>query len=170
VPVSLFERFNLAVDAPEYQTIDEQTAIDVTVDSVEFEVEVNTMNTAVPQLEVYMAPIDVTTHNDPQALLIGTVPSVMPGQTGAIELQIDDGGRTNLEFFMSNFRTPFNLIVAATVDISAGDPVPQGMLQGWVKVEAHADAICDGSARRPFSVRSRSTRRTVRWPSPTNWT
>jgi hypothetical protein len=141
VPVSLFESFNLAVDAPEYQTIDDQTAIDVTVDTVEFEVEVNTMNVPVPILEVYMAPIDVTTPDGTGALLIGTVPSVTPGQTGTISLQIDDGGRTNLEFFMSNFRTPFNVIVAATVDISAGDPVPQGMLQGYVKVAAHADAI-----------------------------
>lgn len=141
VPVSLFKSFNLALDAPEYQTIDEQTAISVHVDSVEFIVETNTMNVAVPPLDVYMAPIDVTDSSSPSALRIGTVTSVGPGQTGSQELQTDAAGEANLEMFMSNFRTPFNVIVSSTVNISAGDPVPMGMLQGYVKVSAHADAF-----------------------------
>ncbi len=141
VPVSLFKSFNLAVDAPEYQTIDSQTAISVTVDSVEFIVETNSMNTAVPPLEVFMAPIDVTDSADASALRIGTITSVGAGQTGSQELQTDPAGEANLEMFMSDFRTPFNVIVSGSVNISAGDPVPTGMLQGFVKVAAHADAI-----------------------------
>jgi hypothetical protein len=141
VPLSLFKAFNLALDAPEYQTIDDQTAISVSVDSVEFIVETNTMNVAVPPLEVFMAPIDVTDASDPAALRIGTITSVGPAQTGSNELQTDAAGEANLEMFMSNFRIPFNVIVAGSVNISAGDPVPSGMLQGYVKVAAHAEAF-----------------------------
>lgn len=141
VAIGLFQPFNLAVDAPEYQTIDEQTAISVTVDAVEFVVEQNTLNMPVPPLQVYMAPIDVTEATDARASLVGTVSSVQPGQTGTVTMTIDAAGEAVLATYMENFRTAFNVIVAATVDISAGQPVPEGMLQGYVVVRAHADAI-----------------------------
>jgi hypothetical protein len=141
VTMSLYEDFNLAVDAPEYQTIDDQTAIDVTLDEIHFVIDTNTMNIPSPTLRVYMAPILVIDPTDPQAQLIGVVEPIPPGTTGPRPLVIDAPGREALEGFMSDFRTPFTVIVAAQADISAGDPVPQGMMQGWVDVRAHADAI-----------------------------
>lgn len=141
VDIGLFQPINLALDAPEYSEIDDAAVIDVTVDAVEFEVFTNTLNTPVPPLFVYMAPIDVTDSTDPRASLVGTVSSVQPGQTGVVTMTVDAAGEAVLATYMENFRTAFNIIVAGTVDISAGQPVPEGMLEGRVVVRAHADAI-----------------------------
>jgi hypothetical protein len=43
-----------------------------------------------------------------------------------------------MEQYMSNWRTPFNVIVSGTATISAGDPVPSGKLTGVVTATAHA--------------------------------
>ncbi len=39
---------------------------------------------------------------------------------------------------MSTFKTPFNVIVGATITLHDGDPVPTGKLDANVHIKAHA--------------------------------
>lgn len=140
VPISIRQMFNLAIESPELQTIDEQAAISVTVDAIAFRIDEDTMNVATPPLAVYMAPIDVITIEDMRAQQVGTILPIAPGTPMGTTGQVDltTAGREVLAAYMEDFRTPFNVIVAATVDIRAGDPVPMGRLSGVVTVDAHA--------------------------------
>lgn len=140
VALSMRQMFNLAVESPELQTIDDQAAISVTVDAISFRVDENTLNVATPPLTVYLAPIDVVDSSDSRAQAVGTIVSVPPGvatpYVGQVDLTAE--GRQVMKSYMENFRTPFNVIIAGRVDIRAGDPVPDGRLVGVVAVKAHA--------------------------------
>jgi hypothetical protein len=138
VPVSVSQPFDLAHESPELQTIDSQAAISVTVETVTFKVSENTMNVATPPLDLYMAPQGVLDAMSAEAVHIGSVESVAPGQTGPVPIDFTVEGKAAMEMFMSAYQTPFTVIVAGSVTMSAGAPVPQGKLSGVVSVTAHA--------------------------------
>jgi hypothetical protein len=138
VPMSMFQRFDLANEAEELRTIDQQAVISVTVDAVAFEIEENTMNVGTPSLNVFIAPEGVTDAGDPLAEQIGTILPIAAGFVGSGQVDITTTGELTLERYMSDFRTPFVIIVTGVADIEAGQPVPSGMLQGVVTVIAHA--------------------------------
>jgi hypothetical protein len=138
VPVSVSQPFDLAHESPELQTIDSQAAISVTVETVTFKVNENTMNVATPPLDLYMAPQGVLDVNSADAVHIGSVESVVPGQTGAVPIDFTAEGKAAMEMFMSSYQTPFTVIVSGNATMSAGAPVPQGKLSGVVSVTAHA--------------------------------
>jgi hypothetical protein len=138
VNVSVFQMFNLSTESPELETIDSQAVVTVTVENISFKVKENTLNVASPPLEVYLAPQGVNDPASTMAVEIGTIASVPPGQTGEGQIDLTPTGKMAMESYMSNWRTPFNVIVAGEVAISAGDPVPMGRLSGSVTVLAHA--------------------------------
>jgi hypothetical protein len=138
VKVSVSQPFDLANESPELETIDSQTGIEVTVESVTFKVNENTLNVASPPLEVYLAPQGVLDATSPEAVFIGTVESVPAKQTGDVPIDFTETGRAAMEQFMSDYKTPFTVIVAGDVTMHAGDPVPEGKLSGIVSVQAHA--------------------------------
>lgn len=138
VPVSVSQPFDLAHESPELQTIDSQSGISVTVETVTFKVSENTMNVATPPLELYMAPQGVLDAMSAEAVHIGSVESVAPGQTGPVPIDFTPDGKKAMETFMSAYQTPFTVIVSGNVTMSAGAPVPQGKLSGVVSVTAHA--------------------------------
>lgn len=138
VSISIFQMFDLANEAEELATIDQMAVISVTVDAIAFEIEANTLNVATPPLTVYIAPIGVTDPSDNRAEAIGTILSIPAGFTGTGQVDVTATGELTLERYMSDFRTPFIIIVGGTADIVAGSPVPSGMLTGNVTVTAHA--------------------------------
>jgi hypothetical protein len=136
VNVAISQTFNLSLEAPELDAVDDQPVIDVTVDSVFFEVKTNTLNVTTPPLSVYMAPQGVMDPANSEAALVGTIDAVAPGVTGQRPLTLTDGGKDAMKLFLDNYRTPFNIFVAGTVAVGAGDPVPEGALAGEVVVTA----------------------------------
>lgn len=138
VPISIRQMFDLATEVDELKTIDEQAVISVTVETIAFEINTNTLNMATPQLTVYMAPQAVTDPSDMRAEPIGIILPIQPLFVGVGQVDLTATGRNSMERFMADFRTPFNIIVAGTADMAAGDPVPQGALAGSVTVTAHA--------------------------------
>jgi hypothetical protein len=138
VGISIFQPFDLAHEESDLATINAQHGISVTVTAITFEISENTLNVATPQLEVFMAPMAVTSPTDPMAKQIGTILPIQPGFTGTGQVDISATGKATMEEFIGNYKTPFNIIVAGTADIHAGDPVPMGMMKGAVTVAAHA--------------------------------
>lgn len=138
VAVALWQRFHLAVDKPELDTIEDQPLVSVTIDRVHYSIPENTFNVTSPPLTVYLAPDSVMSPDDPQAEEIGTIPPIeaMTMPEGDLELTAD--GQNILSERMKDYQTPFNLIVGADVLIEAGDPVPSGRLVAVVRVDATA--------------------------------
>jgi len=138
LPVSLYDGVDLVNEKPELQTIEGQPLLDVTIDSIDFEVSANTMNVETPEMVVYAAPSTVMAP-EARAKRIGTVPPIPAGTTRTkTPIDFDPMGRANLATFMADFKTPFNIIVGSELLLEAGDMVPAGALTVRVIVEAHA--------------------------------
>jgi hypothetical protein len=138
VAVALWQRFHLAVDKPELDSIDDQPLVSVTIDRIYYSIPENTFNVTSPPLTVYVAPDSVMSPSDPQAEEIGTIAPVPAMTMPEGDLELTPDGQNILSERMKDYQTPFNLIVGADVLIQAGDPVPTGRLVAVVKVDAHA--------------------------------
>ena len=139
VLVNLFDTVNLAQEAPELSSVDGQPLIDVELQRVFFDVLENTLTVETPEMGVYVAPETVTSPAVPQALLIGTIPPIPAGMTVTNQdMVLAPDGNANLQMFMSDFSTPFNIIVGTTVEVEADDPVPSGRLRARIGADASA--------------------------------
>jgi hypothetical protein len=136
--VSLWVEIDLLDEHPELEEID--NIVSVTINRVEYEISENTLTIDTPVMTLYVAPATVMSPGDPQAQEIGTIAPVTAGMptTEPLEVNLTPEGRDNLREFMSQYRTPFNIIVGSEVEIMAGDPIPMGRLEANVRVTATA--------------------------------
>ncbi len=138
--VGLYQMIDLLREKPELQSINDEPVIKVTVDSVTYEVTLNTLNVDTPAMEVYVAPMSVMDPGDPLAKHVGTIPSVPAGTTvlTPTTMTFTANGKAELVNIMATFKTPFNLIVGSTLTVKAGAPVPSGRLDAVVHIKGHA--------------------------------
>lgn len=137
--VAVHQPVNLLMEKPELNTINNEPIIKVTIDSVTYDVTDNTLNVATPEMGVFVAPMSVTDPSDPMAQQVGTIASIAPGMTfTAMDMQYTTTGKQALVDIMSTFKTPFNVIVGATITLKSGDMLPTGKLDAVVHITAHA--------------------------------
>lgn len=147
--VAVHQGIDLVTEKPELKTINDQPLIKVTIDSVQYEVALNTLSVATPEMKIYVAPMSVTDPNDPTAKQVGRVESV-PAKTLVTlkDLTFSDGssdpivaatnGRQNLIDTMSSFKVPFNVLIGTELVVKMGQPVPTGKLDAVIRIKAHA--------------------------------
>jgi hypothetical protein len=139
VLVALFTEVDMYAEKRELQSIDEQPLVSVTIDSVTYEVTENTMNVASPVLTLYVAPKTVMSPGDPQAQPVGVIHPISAGVLlGTTQVDLSAEGREALREYMRDYRTPFNVILGAELDLEHGDMVPQGRIVAKVNVTAYA--------------------------------
>ena len=138
--VGLYQMIDLVKEKPELQQINDQPVIKVQIDSVTYEITGNTLNVATPPMTIYVAPSSVMDPKDPSAKAIGTIAAVpaMTKTTAPQQIAYTDSGKAELINIMSTFKSPFNIIVGATLTLKSGDPVPMGKLDAVVHIKAHA--------------------------------
>jgi len=139
VHVSKWKAVDLVNEKSELATIQDQPILDVTVDDITYTVTENSLNIATPPFKIYVAPMTVMTPNNTEAKQIGVIPAVAPGTTpGPADVQLGKDGRSILAMRMGDYRTPFNIIVAADLVVTPGTPVPTGKITANINVKAHA--------------------------------
>ncbi len=133
-------KVDLVNEQPELKTINDQPVIKVTIDAVTYQVTGNTLNVDTPVLNVYVAPISALAPTDTGAALIGTIPAVsaMMTSTSPQMLEFTPTGKAKLVNIMSTFKTPFNVLVASSLKITAGQMMPTGRLDAVVHITGHA--------------------------------
>lgn len=137
--VNAVQPIDLVTEKPELKSINDQPVIKVTIDSVKYAVLANTMTADVPELTVYVAPATVKSPADPAAKPIGKIPTIKAGQTvAASNLIFTATGKADLVAAMSTFKTPFNVLVGSTLEITTTQQVPMGKLDASVQITAHA--------------------------------
>lgn len=139
IVVALWQMVDTNTENPELRTVSDQPVVEVTIDSIAYQVIENTLNIETPEFIVYAAPSTIMSPADPQAKAIGAIPPVaartlMPEN----DIVIDDDGRGSLAQFMGDYMTPFNIIIGSEIVVGDGDPVPTGKLSAVVRVRAHA--------------------------------
>jgi len=110
--VSLYQPVNLLMEKPDLKTITDQSVLKVSIDNVTYEVTSNSLNVATVQAGA--------TTSGPQPI------------------SFTDTGKADLQAIMATFKTPFNVIVGSTLEVTSGDPVPMGKLDAVVHIVAHA--------------------------------
>jgi hypothetical protein len=130
---------NLLMEQPDLMTINDQPVIKVSIDSVTYAVTSNSLNVDTPAIDVYVAPISALKPTDAQAKLIGTIPAIPRMTTSDYQaLEFTPTGKSALVNIMSMFKTPFNVMVASSLVISAGQMLPTGKLDAVVRIRGHA--------------------------------
>jgi hypothetical protein len=128
------------MEKPELQSINDEPVIKVVIDSVTWEVTMNTLTANTPPMTVFVAPMSVMDPNSPDAKEVGTISAITAGMVTDEPQQIafTPTGKADLIAAMSTFKTPFNIIVGSQITISAGDSFPMGRLDAIVNIKAHA--------------------------------
>jgi hypothetical protein len=138
--IALHQTVDLLSEKPELKSIDGATTVlQVTVDSVDYEVTANSLSIDTPPLTVYVAPMSVMDPNDALAKMVGTIEVVPAGTTVlATPMTFTADGQATLSATLADFKNPFNIIVGGTLLLAHGDVVPKGKLDASVHVRAHA--------------------------------
>lgn len=139
VQVTLWRAVDLYAENPELKTINEQPLVDVTIESVHYEVTENTLNIDTPEFTLYMAPASIMNPDDSQARAVGVIPPIAAGtRQGTSDVMVSEAHEQALEAFLRDYQTPFNLIISADIAVEPGDPIPMGRITTDVGVEASA--------------------------------
>lgn len=137
--VAVHQGVDLVMERPELKTINDEPVIKVTIDSVTYEVTNNTLNVDTPAMGIYVAPASITDPSDPMATQVGTIAPIPAGMTfEKMDMAYTDAGKQALVDIMSTYKTPFNVIVGATITIKDGEMLPTGKLDAVVHITAHA--------------------------------
>jgi hypothetical protein len=138
--ISLYQNVDLLTEKPELQSINDEPVIKVEIDTVTWEVTMNTLTVDTPTMTVFVAPMSVMDPSSPDAKAVGTIRAVTAGEVtdGPQDIAFTPTGKADLIATMSTFKTPFNVIVGSTLTVSAGDSFPQGRLDAVVNIRAHA--------------------------------
>jgi hypothetical protein len=125
-----------------------------TIKKVAYWVANNTLNVATPPIQIFVAPEAAKDQNDPDARLLGTVAPLparsrtcadthdgdgdpaAPSGSPVCDVSLNSDGATQLESYVANYKTPFQVIVHATVTAHGGDPIPSGMIDFSVRPTA----------------------------------
>ncbi len=99
---------------------------DVQISSITYTTSNNTLNVALPELTVYLAPQGVTDPTDSRAMRFGTIPSIPAGANESGKMELVSNSGAVFQTFAANVSTPFELIATTTVIIPSGTPIPSG--------------------------------------------
>ena len=138
--VSLWRTVDMATERPELKTIDNQAGVRVTIKTIDFTIDENTLNVATPVLKIYVGPESATT-TDPPAVWVGHIDPLPPKSTTTADIKFDNGGDAVMSQYFSDYTTPFHIIVAGDLVVKAGDLLPEGRVSGRITGTAVADAL-----------------------------
>ncbi len=107
----------------------------IEIDAMTWNVAENSLTFPVPPTEVYWGP-EAATRIDPEqgVRLLGRLPAMAPGGTGAGDVQLDAAGQQALSDYLVNTDRRVRFFLGAEVDVDPGDPFPAGSLRGDVQV------------------------------------
>ena len=109
----------------------------------------NSLNIAIPEIDLYVAPSAAKDETDPDATLVGSMAMLSAGATACADdvdpkgdsaaanavvcdLKLTDSGKSALAGFVKAYQTPFQFIAHAVVTLHAGDPLPVGAIGYFV--------------------------------------
>jgi hypothetical protein len=129
------QTIDLKMQVPELSSFgSSQSLANVSISQIKYDV-TSTLNLELPPVELFLAPVGVTSTSDPQAHKFGTVPATPAAMlngtvltptkiTGTVMLEPDAGA--TFANYAYHFGTPFQFLGRATVVIRGGDSTPTG--------------------------------------------
>lgn len=122
----------------------------VTIEKVAYWVMTNTVNVAIPPIDLFVASSAAKDERDPSAKQIGSV-AMLPARSAACadsadsksdpmangaavcDIKLSDAGQAAMATFIKDYKTPFQLIAHTKLVARAGDPLPVGTIDFFVR-------------------------------------
>src|SRR6266700_2831955 len=129
-PINVSQSINLKNEVPSLASV-AASSLSITIKQISYTI-ASTMNVELPPIDIYVAPANVTSADDPSAKKFGTIPATPAGATRSGDVALDPAGQAALSQYMSQFTTPFNLIGHAVMVVPSGSPTPAGKVDATV--------------------------------------
>lgn len=137
-PFEQYATIDLRTEAPALTKTGAHERAELYVSRIRYEVR-NLLNLALPTMDLYLAPLGVTTAADPRATAFARVPATPASTTlGSRDVQILPGGREAFAQHATEW-TAFNLIVSAPVGLSSTMAPLKGRVDMKVFIELSAE-------------------------------
>ncbi len=107
----------------------------VTIESISYDITENSLNFALPALDLYMDDLGTTEISDTSSKKVAVVPSIGAGVTGEGQVQFTPNGREDMSRYMLRFEFAMLGITTYTIDTAVTRTVPQGIMLGKVKIK-----------------------------------
>jgi hypothetical protein len=122
----------------------------VTIKKIAYWIMMNNVNVALPPIDLYVAPSTAKDETDVNATKLASVAGLPPMRQTCLDaadkdgdpaahsaavcdLQLSSAGEMALGNFVKNYQTPFQFIAHTRFTLHAGDPVPSGTLDFFVR-------------------------------------
>jgi hypothetical protein len=122
----------------------------VSIDKVAYWIMTNTVNVAMPPIDLYVASSAAKDENDPSAKLIGSLAMLAaksvacadpadhdttePSMGAAVcDVKLSETGQAAMALFVKDYKTPFQLIAHTRIVAKGGDPLPVGTIDFFVR-------------------------------------
>jgi hypothetical protein len=131
-------------EVEELAVVGAQDQVTVKFKYIQMEVVSNTLNYAMPPLQLYVAPQTATNLFDEHGEvrtdveLIGSLPSIPASTGGIFDINLTTGGEAALTRYCQRPDVPFYFFIHGTTIFGAGDPVPRGAIT--VRIHSMATA------------------------------
>ncbi len=131
-------------EVEELAVVGAQDQVTVKFKYIQMEVVSNTLNYAMPPLQLFVAPQTATSLFDENGNvrtdveLIGSLPSIPASTGGIFDINLTTGGEAALTRYCQRPDVPFYFFIHGTTIFGAGDPVPRGAIT--VRVHSMATA------------------------------
>jgi hypothetical protein len=124
VAVAVRQAVNLSQEVGELRSV--TSVVDITIESIGYRVENNTLNIDLPAVDLYLAPDSVTDPTSSELLKFGTVPPTPAGMniSGAVMLELD--APSKFAMFTNDLSVPFAFFAKTIVKVPSGSPAPSG--------------------------------------------
>ncbi len=127
VTATQIQRMSLAQEVP--GLADKPRFGTVSIAAITYEVPINTLNVASPEMVFYLAPDGITDWRDPMAEKFGTLPSIPAGGMDPGMVILEPGAEASFARFAGDLSKAFNFIATTTIDVPSGSPVPTGKIE-----------------------------------------
>ncbi len=106
---------------------------DVTIKYVNFEIESNSLNFDLPEVELFMDALGVSEITD-SSDKIAVLPSIHAGDTNGVEVQFTNDGRQIMSGYLLGFKFAMMGRTTVSIDTSVTRTIPKGLMKGKVKI------------------------------------
>jgi hypothetical protein len=124
--VSIPQKVDFKKEVPQLASVSNQHLANLSFEALNYAVTANTLNVAVPPLQLYLAPGSVTTLPSDEAVLFGTVDMIPAGQTPSGSITKAADADATFAKFGSDLSAPFNILIGTTIVVPSGTPTPTG--------------------------------------------
>ena len=142
VPLTIQQTFELELPPEQVDLSDEEDLRQyiesgkiksVKIKFIRADIATNSLNFQTPEIEMWMDDLSATgiTANSDQVAII---PSIAAGATGEVDLEFTPGGRDTMSNYLLSYQFALMAMVAITIDTSVTRTIPDGLLQGKLKI------------------------------------